>query len=616
MRWIILLLLTNIALAEIYFVAENNCSDSNQGTNDEPWCTIQHAADTAVAGDIVYVREGEYDEHVTIRNSGSESNHIIFAGYYEDDKPLMRGFDTGGQDFIKIIGFEIINKEGDRFGIYGTGSNNCEYLHNYVHNTDEHTIRIASWSGVHTENVIFRGNEMYYGACLEEGACNGNGYGAQVTDFSNILFEYNHLHRVADFANFHGDHVIVRNNYMHDFANEYWPEGPGDGLHCDMFQPTGVDFAPSKYQVYESNFMGDNVERNSHILQMRSPAGLDDHHILFRGNVGYNHGSYAMQCAGVDNVYYYSNTIDEMLTKSQTGGSWIPAVWGYNNELGNNPTEDNLNFNNIVSDNAGRPIYFEEGAGNSVDASHNLCYDTYAVHDSCVSEDDPQYVDKQNREYWLRSNSAARDIGRSITVTMNSGTGTEIEVEQADLFIDGFGMTPGDRIFIGTDEARIVEISENTIMIDESISWEEGEPVYWRTESTDVGAYPYKESFDIEISVEYDGQTITADVNDPSLVRFVEFIVDGAFIELDFDTPYEYEHPNANHIKAIARPLYADKNLGYAAIYGECMPVHPADIDPCDKDISTEELFTYIQTWLEGDAELMSLLQVIEIWKE
>jgi len=44
-------------------------SDSNSGTESAPWRTIQKAANTAVTGDTVYIKEGVYSERVTFANS-------------------------------------------------------------------------------------------------------------------------------------------------------------------------------------------------------------------------------------------------------------------------------------------------------------------------------------------------------------------------------------------------------------------------------------------------------------------------------------------------------------------------------------------------------------------
>ena len=72
----------------IYYVNATSGNDSWSGTlsepngelTDGPWKTIQHAADTAQAGDHVIVKAGVYNEFVKIQNSGEEGNPIIFEG--------------------------------------------------------------------------------------------------------------------------------------------------------------------------------------------------------------------------------------------------------------------------------------------------------------------------------------------------------------------------------------------------------------------------------------------------------------------------------------------------------------------------------------------------------
>ncbi|RAP75157.1 hypothetical protein DL346_17395 [Paenibacillus montanisoli] len=57
-------------------------SDSNNGTSlSMPFQTIQKAADTAQAGDTVYIRGGTYRETVTPANSGSAGSPITYQNY-------------------------------------------------------------------------------------------------------------------------------------------------------------------------------------------------------------------------------------------------------------------------------------------------------------------------------------------------------------------------------------------------------------------------------------------------------------------------------------------------------------------------------------------------------
>ena len=104
-------------VGEKYYVAKNDtsCSDSGEGTEEEPWCTIQKAASTLVAGETVYIKEGEYAEKVTVANSGSPKNYITFKAYPED-KPHITGngsciwdgvFNIESKSYIKLEEIEL-----------------------------------------------------------------------------------------------------------------------------------------------------------------------------------------------------------------------------------------------------------------------------------------------------------------------------------------------------------------------------------------------------------------------------------------------------------------------------------------------------------------------------
>ena len=62
-------LLTQAQGGSVYYVAPGG-DDAGAGSVGDPWKTVQHAADTAVAGDNVFVRQGVYNEHVTFTRSG------------------------------------------------------------------------------------------------------------------------------------------------------------------------------------------------------------------------------------------------------------------------------------------------------------------------------------------------------------------------------------------------------------------------------------------------------------------------------------------------------------------------------------------------------------------
>ena len=76
---ILSLITTSFAWGEVYYVDPKNsvASDLNLGTLNLPWKTIQKAAEVAVAGDTVYVKNSIYRERIEVKNSGTSYERMI-----------------------------------------------------------------------------------------------------------------------------------------------------------------------------------------------------------------------------------------------------------------------------------------------------------------------------------------------------------------------------------------------------------------------------------------------------------------------------------------------------------------------------------------------------------
>jgi hypothetical protein len=113
---------TATAHAADYYVAENG-KDSNPGTINSPWKSVQYAANRVQAGDTVNIRSGTYAESVTLKSSGSASQgYITFQSYPGETAKISGTTSSGGkltvtgrqalinivdQSYIKIIGLEV-----------------------------------------------------------------------------------------------------------------------------------------------------------------------------------------------------------------------------------------------------------------------------------------------------------------------------------------------------------------------------------------------------------------------------------------------------------------------------------------------------------------------------
>jgi hypothetical protein len=119
------------ARAATYVVdqAAPGAADTNPGTEQLPFKTVQHAADMARPGDTVYIMAGRYNERVKLRAGGIEGKPIAFVA-----KPrrsvTVAGFDLEAS-CIRVEGFEITAAEpATAVQLHGS---HCDILDNYIH---------------------------------------------------------------------------------------------------------------------------------------------------------------------------------------------------------------------------------------------------------------------------------------------------------------------------------------------------------------------------------------------------------------------------------------------------------------------------------------------------
>jgi len=87
----LLLIHTSQALAADYWVAPNG-SDADSGSKENPFCSVQRAADVGRPGDTCTVRGGTYREAVTVQHSGTEGKPIRFVAA-EGESVIFDGTD-------------------------------------------------------------------------------------------------------------------------------------------------------------------------------------------------------------------------------------------------------------------------------------------------------------------------------------------------------------------------------------------------------------------------------------------------------------------------------------------------------------------------------------------
>ncbi len=158
---------------QTYYVASTG-ADTNAGTLGHPFATIQHAADIAMAGDTVLVRQGTYNALVVPPHSGNANAGYITFSAYPGEAPVIDGTGLtvpGGQaglvtlqdvSYVIVQGFVLRNYTTAKrsqvpIGIFVTGGGqNEQVLNNHITDitTTAPTSPAACASGAQSANAL------------------------------------------------------------------------------------------------------------------------------------------------------------------------------------------------------------------------------------------------------------------------------------------------------------------------------------------------------------------------------------------------------------------------------------------------------------------------------
>ena len=147
-----------------FYVDKNNplASDANPGTENQPWLTIQHAANTLSAGDSVVIREGIYFENIVTQHDGNESNgHIVFAAFPGENVVIDgTGSESGTgwglqNSYIKLYGLEIYNWSNT--GIWAINASNFE-----IHGCEVHEMPFGIGISGSSHDFLVEDTEIHH----------------------------------------------------------------------------------------------------------------------------------------------------------------------------------------------------------------------------------------------------------------------------------------------------------------------------------------------------------------------------------------------------------------------------------------------------------------------
>lgn len=250
-----------------YFVSPDG-SDRNDGSQQHPWRTIQHAANVVRAGATVHVVPGNYAGPITSVSSGTEGARIRFVADVQWEAVIRATRAdivwTNLGDYVDIQGFDIAGSDPATCNGIITYASYVRIVGNHVHDVGRDTAACKFGSGIvdhnnraaHDDEVI--GNVVHdigdfnHPRQLHHGIYHANLRGRIV---NNIVYRCEgwgiHLWHAAS-------QVTISNNTI--FNNAYGGILIGDGDDPGAFPPGVVnDYTVVANNIIYSNGWGPNA---------------------------------------------------------------------------------------------------------------------------------------------------------------------------------------------------------------------------------------------------------------------------------------------------------------------------------------------------------------------
>lgn len=322
-----------------YYISPTG-DDENPGTIDLPWRTIQKAANTLAPGQVAVIKEGDYDEFVTIGHSGAseDSRIIIFSETLYGAK--CKGFKIDG-NFITLDGFDIEAFAPYYAGILISGNSNIDIMNCFIHECPNGGIRASSGSNyIKITNNLFEHNGQYgFTLSGSHGLIEGNSI-IKTVQYHPKGLEPGFTGPDADGMRIFGDNHIVRANEVIDIG-DITDKGNVDP-HSDCIQTWdgSSDGNPIMTNtIIEGNFFSVSNPRGKGIM-FEADKGNPAHHITIQNNIiEFRDVGIALTLGDFHDIFIYNNVFKAKLNDN---------VWGAAFAL-TNVTNYQI-FNNITAD--------------------------------------------------------------------------------------------------------------------------------------------------------------------------------------------------------------------------------------------------------------------------
>lgn len=360
-----LLLFHLLMINNIYSITYYVKTTGNNGTNGISWAsawqTIGHAATNAVAGDVVIVSNGVYDETIIPQNSGTSAAPIIYSAYNTGMAIIDRNHtgtycvDMNNKSYLRFQGF--IMRDTTQNGVYVTGAstNNMFFRNTFTSNSDN---GIYFFSDTADNNVIW--SNHFNGV--------GQTYGVTLENADNNLIKQNYIYKHITTG------VRIRGSASYNYIKS-------NIIYSNVAVGISLESVNARYNYFETNV----VFGPGQMRGIRINGGIGN---IFTNNIVFKNSSMGIDVLGTS----YSN---------QILNNWIFSNNSRGILLGSDSSEWNLIQGNTVGPNPTQlGIQINQGDNNIIDGN-NVFGNAYGIE---IDNTSISNVIKNNRIY---SNSSA-----------------------------------------------------------------------------------------------------------------------------------------------------------------------------------------------------------------
>ncbi|MBW1811274.1 MAG: right-handed parallel beta-helix repeat-containing protein [Deltaproteobacteria bacterium] len=508
-----------------YDVATRSCGAGAE----QAYKTLAGGAAAAGPGDVVLIRQGDYNEALIPQTSGNPGQPITYRNYAQETATisgasLSPGIDISGRQYLIIEGLTISDV---RRWLHALDAH-----YNIIRNNN--FLRALDSGGSSKTGLFFQ--EATHNRILDNTIDDSTQDNLALVKSDRNLVQGNTFGKAVHtlWTIKCGNFNVIRDNYFYNeiqkIGEVFDCDGVGFDHQFDIFDATRHnliernDFAYTASSGNSSPYSGIQYAGQQGVIRYNrfyNTVGPGLQMTLYSGEAEYN----------TDNRIYHNVFYSTDFAGVELSGSSSYAFSGniFINNIFNKSifVANDTRWDWYVDDLAGQPVQIKTGrtdgfvfdsncifnqqvdelyliAHGNRDSGSNPAPQTVSwwqtnqpnLFKNCL-EVEPHFENAENLNFQLGSLSTLKNAGAFLTKTVGLGSGTALVVEDASFFYDGYQIPEeiGDEIQLEgqllTAIVTAIDYNTNTLTLDRSLSWTAGLGVCLKYNGTapDLGAY-------------------------------------------------------------------------------------------------------------------------------